>query len=89
MSLLRGQACRGRSHYPCDFLTVFLQVVCMPAPVFLVLGKPPEGMRWTFLKFHPDLVHSLPELGPPCNTWAKSMWHRGLSQLLADFDSPL
>ena len=74
MSLLHGQARRRRSCYSCDFFTMFVQVVYMLAPVFLALGKPPEGMCRMFLTFHTDPVRSLPGLGPPCNTWARSMW---------------
>ena len=87
MSLLRGQTCRGRSRYSCDFLAVFVQVVCMLAPVFLAPGKPPEGTCRMFLTFHTDPVRSLPGLGLPCNTWARVRGKaRGLSHLSADPD---
>jgi len=69
---LRGQACRDRSRYSCDFLTMKMQVEYTPVLVFPVPGKSPEGASWVPLTFHVDPVRSLLGLGLPCNTWARS-----------------
>jgi len=58
----------------------------MLAPVFLALGTFPEGTRWTFLTCDVDPARSLPELGPPCSTWARSGWYCDLPHLMADLD---